>query len=286
MQLERVGEAMVLRMRAGKANAMGPAWLDRMETLLDDALAARTRALVITGYEGFFSAGLDLPVLDALDDEAMGAFMSGFSRTMLRIFELPMPVVAAVNGHAIAGGCVLAAACDLRLMSGGTIGLSEMRVGVPFPAVPLEVMRHLMGPAVWRLVWDAELLDPAAAQAIGLIDEVVAPESLLDAALAAAARLARISPEVFAYTKRQLQGPARDRLASVSQADEDASTQMWASPAVLAAINGFMSGLRQQSSPGEASGVSPRSIIRTPPIACPMKGNDHRAGQKPDGTYP
>jgi enoyl-CoA hydratase len=121
-----------------------------------------------------------------------------------------------------------------------------MRVGVPFPSVPMEVMRHVMGPAVRRLVWDAELLDPAAAQAAGLVDEVVAPESLLEAAVAAAARLARITPEVFAYTKRQLQGPARDRLASVSQAEDDASTQMWASPAVQDAINGFMSALKQR----------------------------------------
>ncbi len=66
MQLERIGEAMVLRMRAGKANAIGPAWLERMEALLDEVLAARARSLVITGYEGFFSAGLDLPALDAL----------------------------------------------------------------------------------------------------------------------------------------------------------------------------------------------------------------------------
>ena len=129
MQLERVGEAMVLRMRAGKANAMGPAWLERMETLLDDVLAARARALVITGYEGFFSAGLDLPALDALDEQAMGAFMSGFSRTMLRIFELPMPVVAAVNGHAIAGGCVLALQADVRIgaASDFRIGLNEVQ---------------------------------------------------------------------------------------------------------------------------------------------------------------
>src|SRR2546423_15694950 len=97
MQLERIGEAVLLRMRAGKANAMGPAWLERMEALLDEALTARARALVITGYEGFFSAGLDLPTPDGLDDRAVGSFMSGFSRTMLRIFELPMPGAAGVN---------------------------------------------------------------------------------------------------------------------------------------------------------------------------------------------
>jgi Delta3-Delta2-enoyl-CoA isomerase len=66
MQLEKVAGVVVLRMQAGKANAIGPAWLARMETLLDEALAARPRALVITGYQGFFSAGLDLPSLDTL----------------------------------------------------------------------------------------------------------------------------------------------------------------------------------------------------------------------------
>src|SRR5437879_10933927 len=121
MQLERIGETMLLRMRAGKANAMGPPWLERMEALLGEAVSARAKALVITGYEGFFSAGLDLPALDALDDRAMGSFMSGFSRTMLRIFELPMPVVAAVNGHAIAGGCVLALQADVRRAEGGDL---------------------------------------------------------------------------------------------------------------------------------------------------------------------
>src|SRR6266851_5432862 len=152
MQLERVGEAMVLRMRAGKANAIGPAWLQRMEALLDEALAARARSLVITGYEGFFSAGLDLPALDALDEQAMGAFMSGFSRTMLRIFELPIPVVAAVNGHAIAGGCVLALQADVRIgaTSDFRIGLNEVQLGIGLPAVVLESLRAGRAPVLAR----------------------------------------------------------------------------------------------------------------------------------------
>lgn len=77
------------------------------------------------------------------------------------------------------------------------------------------------------------------------VDEVVAPESLLDAALAAARRLAGVSPEVFVYTKRQLQGPARLRLDAVSAADEDAATAMWGSPGTRTAISGFLDSLKQ-----------------------------------------
>src|SRR3989442_15945254 len=104
MELQRVGEAMVLRMRAGKANAIGPAWLDRMYSLLDDVLAARARALVITGYEGFFSAGFCLPARRAALEAGKGPFLSGFSRGRLRAFLLPPPAVGGGGGAAGSGG--------------------------------------------------------------------------------------------------------------------------------------------------------------------------------------
>lgn len=244
LELEEREDVTVVRLAHGKVNAL--------DVELLQAIAKAFGGLepgcpvVFTGTGRAFSAGVDLKRIADGGMDYVRVFRPSLSAAVEAVFDHPGPVVAAINGHAIAGGCVLAAACDMRLMSSGTIGLSEMRVGVPFPASPLEVMRHLMGPAVRRLVWDSTLYSPQDARAIGLIDEVVAAESLLDAALAAAARLARISPEVFGYTKRQLQGPARDRLAAVSQADEDAATQMWASPATQAAINGFLSGLKQK----------------------------------------
>lgn len=244
LELEERDDVTIVRMAHGKVNALDVELLQAIAKAFGGLEPGR--AVVFTGAGRSFSAGVDLKRITDGGPDYVRVFHPSLSAAVMAIFDHPGPVVAAVNGHAIAGGCVLAAACDRRLMSGGTIGLTEMRVGVPFPFVPMEVMRHVMGPSVRRLVWDAELLDPAAAQAAGLVDEVVAPESLLDAAATAAARLARITPEVFAYTKRQLQGPARDRLASVSQAEDDASTRMWASPAVQGAINGFMSGLKQR----------------------------------------
>ena len=128
----------------------------------------------------------------------------------MAIFDHPGPVLAAVNGHAIAGGCVIAAACDVRVMSQGKIGLAELSVGVPFPPSAMEILRHVAGPAAGRLVLTAALLDPPQAQSIGLIDGVEAPDALLDSVLDQAQTMARIPADVFAFSKRQLQRPARN----------------------------------------------------------------------------
>ncbi|MFL5313358.1 MAG: enoyl-CoA hydratase-related protein [Myxococcales bacterium] len=232
MLLERVGEAMVLRMRAGKANAIGPAWLDRMETLLDDALAARARALVITGYEGFFSAGLDLPALDALDDQAMGSFMSGFSRTMLRIFELPMPVVAAVNGHAIAGGCVLALQADVRIgaASDFRVGLNEVQLGIGLPAVVLEALRaQLPAPSLLPVAQEGRLFSPEEALSVGLLHEVVPADRLEQRAVARAMELGALPAAGFATVKRGLRAPVAQRVRDLASQDASRWAETWSS---------------------------------------------------------
>ena len=218
MQLERIGEAMLLRMRAGKANAMGPAWLERMEALLDEALAARARARVITGYEAFFSAGLDLPTLDGLDDRAMGSFMSGFSRTMLRIFELPMPVVAAVNGHAIAGGCVLALQADVRIgaASDFRIGLNEVQLGIGLPAVVLEALRaQVPAASLLPIALEGRLFSPEEAVSVGLLHEVVPADRLEQPGAA------------YASVKHGLRAPVAQRVRELAGQDAARWAETW-----------------------------------------------------------
>jgi enoyl-CoA hydratase len=128
MQIERQGSVALLRMNAGKANAINERWIARMGGLLDELLAAPPRALVLTGDARVFCAGLDLPALIDLSTAELTAFIRRFSEIMLRIFGLPWPVIAAVNGPAVAGGCVLALQADRRLMASGEgprIGLNE-----------------------------------------------------------------------------------------------------------------------------------------------------------------
>jgi enoyl-CoA hydratase len=244
LDLEERADVTIMRLRHGKVNALD------LELLLaiSEAMHAvdQARAVVITGTGPAFSAGVDLQRIVDGGPSYIREFLPALSESFMAIFDHPGPVVAAVNGHAIAGGCVIAAACDLRLMSRGTIGLAELSVGVPFPPAALEIMRHAGGPAVSRLVLTAELLDPARAQSIGLVQHVCEADVLLDSAAGQARQLARIPADVFAFSKRQLQQPARDRIAARS-GDEEAVTAMWSADRTRDAIARYLAALRDRA---------------------------------------
>jgi enoyl-CoA hydratase len=230
----------VLRLKHGKVNALDTDLLRAITAAIGELNPAS--AVVITGHGSAFSAGVDLKRIVDGGQAYVREFLPALSETFLAVFDHPGPAVAAVNGHAIAGGCVLAAACDVRLMSGGRIGLSELSVGVPFPTVALEIMRHAVGPAVGNLVLTARLLHAAQAQSIGLIHDVEAPEALLDSAVAQAQAMAKIPAEVFALSKRQVQLPARAAMDG-HDADEEAVAADWESSATRDAIAAYMAGL-------------------------------------------
>src|SRR3989475_10753153 len=147
MRIERNGEVALIRLENGKANAIGPSFLDRLEALLGQLGDAR--AAVITGQGSAFSAGLDLPTLVDLDRVRMRAFVLRFETAMMRVFELPIPLVAAVNGHAVAGGGGLAPQTDVRPRAGrgAPIGVKETQLRVRVPPLGLETPgRQVPGP--------------------------------------------------------------------------------------------------------------------------------------------
>lgn len=235
------GGVAVLRLSNGPVNALD---LDIL-TELPNALAnvAEAKAVVLTGAGKCFSAGVDLKRIIEDGPAYVEKFIPALGAAVLALFEHPKPTVAAVNGHALAGGCVLTAAADVALMSGGTIGLTELTAGVPFPVVPLEIMRHAVGPKVSSLVLTAKTLKPAAAVAIGLVDEVVPPEQLLPAAIEQAEKLGRIRSDVYALSKRQLQQPARAR---IDAGDDRQVIEMWGSQATRDFLAEFMASLAKR----------------------------------------
>jgi enoyl-CoA hydratase len=234
----------VVRLRHGKVNALDLELLRGLTAVMRDLNS--DAAVVITGAGSAFSAGVDLNRIVAGGKPYVQEFLPALSDAFLAVFDHLGPVVAAINGHAIAGGCVIAAACDVRMMSVGKIGLAELSVGVPFPLTAMEILRHATGPAVGRLVLTAALLDASQAQSAGLVHDVTGPDVLLDSAVDRARQMAQVPPEVFAFSKRQLQRPARDRIAARSGDDEEVLA-MWSSDRTRDAIARYLDALRQRS---------------------------------------
>jgi enoyl-CoA hydratase len=228
----------VVRLEHGKVNALDVELLRTAAATVRDLSSAD--AIVITGRDSAFSAGVDLRrVLDG-GPEYAAELVDAISDAALALFDHPRPTVAAINGHAIAGGCVLAAACDVRLMSGGSIGVTEVRVGVLFPTAPLEVVRHACGPAADELVLSGRLLDADAAQRCGLVHEVVAPDALLGTAVRRARDLSRVPASVYAATKQQLHRDTRRRITENRDVDNARVVAAWQDPQTLVTMRSFL----------------------------------------------
>jgi enoyl-CoA hydratase len=198
---------------------------------------------VITASGNIFSAGVDLLRVITGGAEYLAEFLPAVSRAFETVFTCPKPVVAAINGHAFAGGCIVACAADRRLMARGTgrIGMPEVLVGVSFPTVPLEIARYAIPPQhLAALVYSGETLLPDAALEHGVVDAVVDAAALLDEAVGAAARLASLSPSVFAGTKQQLRAPAVARMREGKAHVDPDVYQAWASPETLYAIRAYV----------------------------------------------
>jgi enoyl-CoA hydratase len=176
--------------------------------------------VVITGAGRCFSAGVDLRRLVDGGAEYAERFVTALSEAFLAVFGHPAPVIAAINGHAIAGGCVFAMCADVRLMSTGTMGLTELAVGVPFPVAALEICRFAMGTSATRAALQAKTIDADTALARGWVDAVVPNDDLIAQAIATARELGDYSPAAYAATKRQLHQPTRSAIDAGVAIDE------------------------------------------------------------------
>jgi len=216
---EEHGGVRVLRLAHGKVSAMdielGEAFIAELKSAASDDVCA----VVLTGTGSSFSAGVDLFRI-IKDGPAYGQRFLPVLDAMLRdALTFPKPLIAAVNGHAIAGGCILAATCDRRVMADGNgrVGVPELVVGVPFPALPLQIMAARMPDAAFRdLVLTGRTVQVDEAMTLGLIDEKCAPDALLDRAIAIANQFAAIPTGAFALTKEAFTTLILDRTACLS----------------------------------------------------------------------
>ncbi len=230
MQLELQEQVALVRMDAGKANAISPAFLDAMNRLLDEIERSPAQAIVLTGTGKAFSAGLALPLLIELDRPHMTTFIDSFNRTMVRLFDVTRPMVAAVNGHAIAGGCVLAMQADYRLITDAPckIGLNEVVLGIGLPTVVVETLRCQVPPAsLLPIALEGRLFAPAEALALGLVHEVVPEARLLERAMEKARELAALPASAVRQVKASLRSHVSGVVHRASADDTRGWVQTW-----------------------------------------------------------
>ncbi|MCU4186027.1 enoyl-CoA hydratase/isomerase family protein [Acidiferrimicrobium sp. IK] len=240
IDVERHGRVALLRMDHGKVNAMDVELLVALASALADLEAEDVGAAVLTGNARVFSAGVDLRRYVEGGPEYVDALLPALSDAFLAVVRARFPVVAAVNGAAIAGGAVLAASCDRRLLAtDARIGASELLVGVPFPVAAIEILAARCGRRTGEAVWTGRLWTDDAAVAAGLADEVVDAGSLEAAALDAAGALAAMPSEVTAMTKAYLWSSVLERVAE-RRAIDDAVRERWAATDTLERVAAYL----------------------------------------------
>lgn len=250
MRIERTNNVALVVLEAGKANAFSAAFVDGLDRLVSELEADLPGAVVMTGYGKYFSAGLDLPGLLTQDRAAMAGFMHRFVDVMLRWFTLPRPVVAAINGHAIAGGCVLALQADVRLMADNDtrIGLNEVLLGVGLPAVVIETLRcQVPAGSLLPIALEGRLLSPGQAADLGLVT-CVPPDQLMPRAMETAQALAALPPLAAAHIKSSMREPVVDAVRHRLEKDTVRWLDTWFSDDAQARVRATVERLAQRAS--------------------------------------
>lgn len=212
---------LVLAVDRPPANAMDLTLLREIVDAVARVAGEGPRALVLAGREGCFSAGADLKAVPGYGPAEQREMVTLINAMALGGYELPFPVVGAITGHAIAGGMVLALCADIRVASAtGRYGLTEVQVGVPYPQAAIGVVRAELSPQAARvLALGSELTDARECERLGVFDEVLDADDVLSRSLHLAERLAKLPPEVYARTKRDLRGPALEQMRAAVEHD-------------------------------------------------------------------
>ncbi len=211
--------------------SLGTAMMQSVLARLDEAGG---EPVLFSGVGDAFSAGLNLKEIASLDPGGMTRFVELVEELMARIYDHPGPTVACVNGHAIAGGCVIALCADVRIASDDPkirIGLNEVALGLELPPKIMKLARHrLARHQVERVLLEAGLHEPRRAAELGLVDEVVAdPATRARAVLDV---LAGHPPTIYAATKRTLRGGAIELAEADRRYFRDEVLSRWTAPAV------------------------------------------------------
>lgn len=245
IEIQVVGSVRALTLSSGRVNALDVEVLEELTRTFRELRESGNGPLVITGAGRVFSAGVDLNRVVEGGRGYTDRLVPALSDAFDALFCFPWPTVAAINGAAIAGGCVLACACDRRLIGPEAgIGAAEVRVGVSFPVAALEVMRYACGDRAEEVLLGARTYKGAEAITRGLAHRVVA-DDLMEAALGEAKELGDLPVEAYRDTKAQLRAPAQARIRQGGAIDAGVR-QLWGADETQQRLAAYVESLRRR----------------------------------------
>lgn len=207
IRIEHHGEVAIVKLDRGVTNTIDLQLVEELSEALQEVTHdPGVHSLVLgSSNERFFSIGFDIPQLFGLARQDFKFFYQTFNRVCMDLYTLPKPTIAAITGHAIAGGCILALCCDYRFIAQGRklMGLNEIRLGVPVPYLADCVLRHIVGVRYARDIMDiGEFYQPEESLQMGIVDQVLPLEQVLPKSVEKARLLGGSPQEAFAMIKR------------------------------------------------------------------------------------
>jgi enoyl-CoA hydratase/carnithine racemase len=233
------GKVRELRLARPPANALSPDLLAELCERIAEAPNDGAGALVLSGSEGLFTGGLDVPVLLSLDRDAMVRALEIFFGAMEALAGSELPVAAAVTGHSPAGGAVLSLFCDWRVMADGpyVIGLNEVRIGIPIPTIVHEALARVVGRRqAERLCQTGSLLAPSEALEVGLVDRIEPVDRVVASAVQWCRELTELPPHALAGTRRTVRRDLVEIVERSRSNDVEQLTNEWFRPEVQAPL--------------------------------------------------
>ncbi|MDA8793694.1 enoyl-CoA hydratase/isomerase family protein [Bacteriovoracaceae bacterium] len=248
---EKADNLFLVNLENEKLNVLDTNFLNEItDTFMELKSNNDCHGVTLTGNGNCFSAGINLKKVFTSGDHYLFEFMDALDLCFRTLFEFPKPVIGAINGHALAGGCIIAACCDYKIAvknEKAKIGITELAVGVPFPSVPLEIMRFILPPKYMQEVfYFAKGYSFLIAQKYGLVDELTSAENLIDFSLKYAKNLARIPNETFSRTKAHLrEDTVKKYTADKAKKYDLALRDYWASEEQKNVIEKFLNSLKK-----------------------------------------
>lgn len=216
MHVSKDGEIATVTLSRGKVNALNEPMVEELTKFFEDlAIDNEVRSIIFTGSGKFFSFGFDVPEFLSYPQNDFIRYLEKFTNFYTYVFHFPKPIVAALNGHTIAGGCMLATACDVRLMVRGKakISLNEITFGSPVLAGSVEMLRYCVGSRnAQSILYSGAMYSAEEAFELGLVDQVSSEDALAEDARKVAQELAQKDSLAFRCIKHLLRKPAAEQM--------------------------------------------------------------------------